>query len=633
MAAVTDATAQGSKYITSFTANAGTATLGFEAQGGAYVIWARVVGASATSDSFVVAMDGTEDVFDIAEGSWSPSWQWVRVNGRAGGAPLQLDPRQFTLAVGAHTLSFTGREAGARLDAVIITSDITFVPTDAPPACGDGACDGTEACSSCESDCGACPSTCGDASCDAAEDCNTCASDCGVCPPRCGDAACNGAETCSSCASDCGTCPTTPTGVFAATNGSAGGQGTQASPWSLAYALSGAGGRVTPGTTVWVRGGRYVGSFTSALVGTATAPIVVRQYPGERVTLDANGASGDRPLTIGGAYTHYVDFEVTHSGTSRSDSGGANGPDGIYVGPSNHIKLINLVIHDMPGQGIASYAPNSESEFYGNLIYYNGTNNFDHGVYAQNGDGQKRLVDNVVFHQSGWGLHLYGSDTARLDNFTVEGNIVFENGSVRNTRTTNILLGGGQAAHSPVLRANYVYHSPAFGDGTSLDFGYMAWGAGCDNGTVVDGYYVSPYKALTYKGTNTTMTGNTFYGPVLGTSAGQFPNNTFTTTRPSTNKVFMRKNQYEAGRANIVVFNWQLLDSVSVDVSSVLAVGDAYEVRNVQNFSGTPVLTGTYSGGPVSLPMTNLVSAKPANSAFPTPSTGKEFNAFVLRRR
>jgi|GEM_PF-1029855 len=56
------------------------------------------------------------------------------------------------------------------------------------PACGDGACDGTETCSTCASDCGACPPP----------------------PPACGDGACNGPETCSTCASDCGACDGLP---------------------------------------------------------------------------------------------------------------------------------------------------------------------------------------------------------------------------------------------------------------------------------------------------------------------------------------------------------------------------------------------------------------------------------------
>src|SRR5579883_3386214 len=44
---------------------------------------------------------------------------------------------------------------------------------------------------------------------------------------------------------------------YVTTSGSASGNGTMASPWDLATALSGAGGRIKPGDTVWIRAGKY----------------------------------------------------------------------------------------------------------------------------------------------------------------------------------------------------------------------------------------------------------------------------------------------------------------------------------------------------------------------------------------
>jgi hypothetical protein len=48
---------------------------------------------------------------------------------------------------------------------------------------------------------------CGDGSCNGSESCTSCPGDCGACPPRCGDGACNGGDTCASCPGDCGVCP------------------------------------------------------------------------------------------------------------------------------------------------------------------------------------------------------------------------------------------------------------------------------------------------------------------------------------------------------------------------------------------------------------------------------------------
>ena len=81
--------------------------------------------------------------------------------------------------------------------------------------------------------------------------------------------------------------PLVATEFFVSPTGTDRGKGSQKSPWSLAKALSHP-GAVNPGDTIWLRGGTYTGNFTSYLTGTAKAPIVVRQYPGERATLDGN---------------------------------------------------------------------------------------------------------------------------------------------------------------------------------------------------------------------------------------------------------------------------------------------------------------------------------------------------------
>ncbi len=86
-----------------------------------------------------------------------------------------------------------------------INDFIGVVPED--PYCGDGTCDADEDCTSCEADCGACPSVCGDGVCDADEDCASCEIDCGECQSYCGDGTCDADEDCASCEADCGACP------------------------------------------------------------------------------------------------------------------------------------------------------------------------------------------------------------------------------------------------------------------------------------------------------------------------------------------------------------------------------------------------------------------------------------------
>jgi hypothetical protein len=79
--------------------------------------------------------------------------------------------------------------------------------------------------------------------------------------------------------------PPPPTGSTFYASPSGNGNGAIDSPWGLQTALD---KPLAPGSTLYLRGGTYRGNFTSNLTGTAAAPIIVRQYPGERAILDGN---------------------------------------------------------------------------------------------------------------------------------------------------------------------------------------------------------------------------------------------------------------------------------------------------------------------------------------------------------
>jgi hypothetical protein len=93
---------------------------------GTYKVWARVIAASTSDDSFWWRVDG---------GTWT-SWTNVAV-----GAAWHWDPIRdasgtvvpYSLAAGSHTFTFAYREDGARLDRVLITDDMSFVPSGMGP--------------------------------------------------------------------------------------------------------------------------------------------------------------------------------------------------------------------------------------------------------------------------------------------------------------------------------------------------------------------------------------------------------------------------------------------------------------------------------------------------------------------
>lgn len=110
-------------------------------------------------------------------------------------------------------------------------------------------------------------------------------------------------------------------------------------------------------------------------------------------------------------------------------------------------------------------------------------------------------------------------------------------------------------------------------------------------------------------------------------------NSTFNKTRPTGKNIFVRPNTYEPGRANIAVYNWDLSNSVSVNLSNAgLTPGQRFEVRSAENYLGSPVLSNqTYTSGmSVSLPSASRTVATPIGHSFTPSSTCPEFCAYVV---
>ncbi|MFN2632226.1 MAG: right-handed parallel beta-helix repeat-containing protein, partial [Thermoanaerobaculia bacterium] len=276
------------------------------------------------------------------------------------------------------------------------------------------------------------------------------------------------------------------TEFYVSSTGSADGAGTIANPMSLDAALNGPSAK--SGDTIWLRGGTYrhspsvwPGSFWCTLKGTASAPITIRQYPGERATVD--GAGTLAAIVIGGngdraAHVVFRDLELTDSSAVRGQSRAS----GLWVRDSTDLHFINLVIHDVE-QGVGFWVENTDSEVYGCVVYYNGSSNLSHGIYAGNvGPAVKRIQDNIIFSNYGYGVHVYSSAGGSINNFLIEGNVVFENGKLKplaagaSPNGANLLVGGETVAVSPQVISNFTYFA-AFAPGEAGDgqqLGYLA---------------------------------------------------------------------------------------------------------------------------------------------------------------
>ncbi|HWS87556.1 MAG TPA: right-handed parallel beta-helix repeat-containing protein [Pyrinomonadaceae bacterium] len=476
---------------------------------------------------------------------------------------------------------------------------------------------------------------------------------------------------------------------YAAPEGRPEASGAKDSPWDLATALAGGtgGDKVEPGDTLWLRGGRYAGTFTSTLKGDAQAPVVVRAARGERAVIDRAGVGESKQpaLKVRGPWVWFWGLEVTNSHPDRSRKSPYTGKDEPWRGSgadvyAPHVKFINCVFHDN-GHGV--WDKQDMTEVHGSLFYYNGNNKREHALYTGNGEGTKYVTDNVVFAQGGYGI-LAHSDSAKSAQrgLHIEGNVCFNNGAITgdDQATGNLQVGGveGVPAERVVVRNNFVYAAPGaaasksngmrlgFEDKNNVDLKLLdnyvvarrplrVWWwrqVECAGNTIIaDG---EACELLTPEGAETSRylwDFNTYL--LAGRGGASFVgdskeygfagwrqkvrldvNSRYIATPPAgaeAPRVFVRPNRYEAGRAHIVVFNRGARERVEVDLGGLLAKGQGFEIRDAQNFRGAPVSRGVYNGGPISLPLQPGEVARPAGRVERAPThTAPEFAVFVL---
>jgi len=407
---------------------------------------------------------------------------------------------------------------------------------------------------------------------------------------------------------------------------------------------------VQPGDTIWVRGGTYKGTFRSTVAGTAQAPVIIRQYPGERAIIDGASSAQDT-WNVAGEYTTFWGLEFTNSNPRRVSASTAETirPD-VLVNYAAHTKFINLIVHD-GGVGVYTDAHFPDVEIAGCIFYNNGWQEpgkgRGHALYIKNYTGPLVARDNVTFNQYNYGIHAYtNANSGKLMNITLEGNISFNNGTLSNRGSTpNILLGGEGYAAGATIRNNLTYFSPSVReDGPNVIVGWKT----LQNGDVIveGNYFVGGSPVLDFgywsaaRVSNDTLVGQGGRGSLIArrdpaARAQIWRDNVELGSPPAVTRVFVRPNPYESGRAHVAVLNRGGKSQVSVDMSGVLAAGDRYEVRNVQDLFGAPVVTGTLAAGSatITIPLGGVPAPTPVGlRSSPAPKTGPEFDTFLVTR-
>ncbi|HNS47722.1 MAG TPA: hypothetical protein PKH94_10815 [Bacteroidales bacterium] len=451
---------------------------------------------------------------------------------------------------------------------------------------------------------------------------------------------------------------------FVSVSGTAAGDGSMARPWDLQTALNHP-PSVKPGDTLYLLGGRYfpprrdtsmLAGFISYLKGSKEKPIVVTPYQQDRVIID--GANLPHPVESDvessafgalGAYTDFVGLEITNSREGFRVSANIRRALRVKSVIQNAVGLrwINNVIHNT-GEGLGVFSACQDCELYGNIIFYNGWSHtgvrgHGEGMYLQNSANERRVADNIIFRQFDSGMIIYGTSNSKIDSFLIEGNVLFDNGSLNDDPNGwGFLFGKNSTLTGPGkhyrIQHNYLYNSLDYRRSNNIDLGYQS---GLDQVEFHHNYSVG-YQAIRYNipVTNLNSSHNTLVGGIGDVSRPQMEaginNRIFSgQQKPDKNEIFIRNNDYEKGRSHVIVYNWERKNSVSIPLDQTgLSLGQDFEVYDVQNLLSGPLYRSRYTdiNQLIDLPMDLLQVSLAIGNIPRTPvHTDLEFGVFLIK--
>jgi hypothetical protein len=429
------------------------------------------------------------------------------------------------------------------------------------------------------------------------------------------------------------------------------------------------------GTTVWAKGN----TFTVNGSASTYRDFEVKDSNPNRsfATLgDASGRKGGEGFWVTGPSSTFINvivhdcqdgFFLVETATNVTvygaivynnghvDPNRGNG-HGLYVQNNTGTKTISNVISfnnfatGMKGYGEGGYANNitfttntsfnngSPANFTGNPAGYNAFHRF---VGITIGTAVNPPQNGTIT-----GNYLYQPSTA----VTEEGNIkagYISSGGTGLTITNNYIMGGSDALSvigfdDAVVTGNHFYSGNTLAtiNNSGVGTASYTWNNNEYHDLGVLGAGSVPYSFAINTLTNRFGGGILTYDDVgNGTGKGWKQWSGFDTTStydqvaPSTNVTAVLPNAYEAGRATIVVYNWQLSDPVTVSLASAgLTVGQKFEIRNVQDYFGAKVLSNqTYTAAmSVNLATNSLTVATPIGLGYTPASTCPQFCVYEV---
>lgn len=403
-----------------------------------------------------------------------------------------------------------------------------------------------------------------------------------------------------------------------APSGTAYNLGTVDSPISLAHAC--ANGK--PGNTFLLRGaqGSFVGDFDQQADGTSLAPIAYESYPGERAVIDGS-------LTLNGDYVRAEWLEGKQSDWATRGATHAT----VFEAFGYHSTFRHCLGHQAVANAFGFWAPVKGGDFYGNIALNSGLSTDPlggHGCYTQNdGTEQKKVRASFFGPNNGWGLHAYTESSGNINNFLFESLVAYGQGAI---------VSGATGVHPAFLsgtrsRSNHIYRrcrSYADLPGAAISE---------TNGTTKSGLTIEDCDLTAdsivdddTEWTSVTISGNVVEGST-GISAAVAAGSTVYAAGAGPDRYYVEADEFEDGRAMIVVRNNSGATSQSIDLSAVLDAGDTYAVFDAFNPLAGNVATGTFGGTTITVPMIGLTCEAPLDPSKVTPAHPcPDFGVFVV---
>ncbi|KQV22806.1 MULTISPECIES: carbohydrate-binding protein [unclassified Kitasatospora] len=270
-----------------------------------------------------------------------------------------------------------------------------------------------------------------------------------------------------------GTTPPSGSALYVAPNGSDSAAGTQSAPTTLTSAIS----RVTPGGTIYLRGGTYSYSQTVTIPagnnGTSSARTKLSAYPGETPVLNFSAMIEDpanRGLALNGSFWHVNGIVVERAGDN-----------GIFVGGSNNIieRTVTRFNRDTGLQlsRMASTTPREQWPSNNLVLSAESHDNADSdgedadGFAAKLTVGPGNVFRYAVSHHNiddGWDLYTK-PDTGPIGAVTIEDSLSYDNGTLSdgsqagNGDRNGFKLGGDDIAVNHVVRRSIAFHNGKHG--------------------------------------------------------------------------------------------------------------------------------------------------------------------------